>query len=181
MNYNFTIFECLVSLAIMAFIWFHLLNRLRRDDFRSRIRRIRDGLFDEMWRKGYAFDTSAYQETRQMLNGIIRISRELRPTPFFLSMVNFNPNPTAVEELAKRWHCEDPGLREVLHRARAAACHELLRFVFLSGLFGIGFRLLVLFLRAVNHAFGAKKWAMRKCENAMEVAYVMGGPSLSHC
>ncbi len=45
MNY-YEITSCFVSLAIIAFVWRNGFAVLRRDNFRSDIRRIRDGLFD---------------------------------------------------------------------------------------------------------------------------------------
>lgn len=86
MKYNFIVFECLVGLGVLAFVWFYLFARLRRDDFRSEIRRLRDGLFDFMWENGYSFNEPAYRETRQMLNGIIRLGNTLSPLSLFAAI-----------------------------------------------------------------------------------------------
>src|SRR5437879_4753849 len=89
MHYNFAIFECLVSIGIVAFVWFFLVARSRRDNFRCTIRRIRDRLFDFMWEHGYDYSTPAYRKTRQTLNGLIRISNELAPIGFLVSFILF--------------------------------------------------------------------------------------------
>src|SRR6266404_748144 len=87
MVYNFAILECLISLWLAAIIWFYFFGKLRRDNFRTRIRRIRDGLVDYMWKNGCDFNAPAYRQTRQMFNGIIRLSNSLTPIAYLVSII----------------------------------------------------------------------------------------------
>ncbi len=185
MNYNFVVLNCLVSLGILAFIWFHLFARLRRDNFRSEIRKIRDGLFDFMWENGYSFDTPAYSETRQMLNGILRLSNKLTPVSFLVSIIFVAMQET--QSIEPQLDEDDDGLDKVtdsklkneLQRARREATKKLLVFIYLQGLFGIFIRLLVLFLKLAQLAFKAKEWAVRGTERFVRtIAYPVGSPNL---
>src|SRR5438034_11408435 len=87
MSYNFDLSQIFVSLAIIATLWFGLFGSLRRDSFRCRVRKLRDDLFDFMWQNGHSFETPAYQEVRQSLNGMLRISNRLGPVAFLLGLV----------------------------------------------------------------------------------------------
>lgn len=186
MNYNFVVFNCLVSLGILAFIWFFLFARLRRDNFRSEIRRVRDGLFDFMWQNGYDFDTPAYRETRQMLNGILRLSNKLTPVSFLISIVSVamqetcstGPRPSGTATTLDK--VTDSRLKQELQKVQQEAIRKLLIFVYLQGLFGVFVRLLLLFLKLAQFTFKAKKWAFRETERFVRtIAYPVGSPNLS--
>src|SRR5215467_2523928 len=82
MNRSIVLAQCLISLGILSWLWYGPFARLRRDNFRSQIRRIREDLFDFMWKNGHDFGNPAYRATRQMLNGLIRSSN-------YLSIITF--------------------------------------------------------------------------------------------
>src|SRR5262245_32745843 len=63
-----------------------LLAQLRCDKYRTDIRRIRDELFDYMWKEGHDFSTPAYRSTRESLNGLLRICNLLSPTLLIVSV-----------------------------------------------------------------------------------------------
>jgi hypothetical protein len=181
MSYNFVVFECLVSLGILAFVWFYLFARLRRDNFRSEIRMIRDGLFDFMWKNGYSFDEPAYRETRQMLNGIIRLGNTLSPMSWFAAAYMV----VLAEEAGHKSpaHSELPKgpLGEELKRVRELAFHITLQFVFLSGIFGLFVRGWFYLFRTVRLTIRLKEFLSRKTTEFLEAAYLMGRPDFPNC
>ncbi len=151
---NFELSYISVSLAIFAVIWFNLFAYQRRDDFRSKIRDLRDGLFDFMLENGFSFETPAYRETRQMLNGMIRASNKIGPIMFFLFLwLCFDAEdakaPDSLDKL------EFGPLKKRLLAVRHQAVGELVTFVYLQGIFGIFVRVLYFFLKAVNLAYRA--------------------------
>jgi len=185
MNYNFVIFDCLVSLGIGAFIWFYLFAGLRRDNFRSEIRRIRDDLFDFMWENGYDFDTPAYCETRQMLNGILRLSNKLSPVSFFVSIIfaatqeTCSTEPQSIRTSGSPDKVTDVKLEKKLQEVRWNAIKQLLIFVYYQGIFVVFMRIVAFFLKLARTAIRAKEWVIRGAERFVRtVAYPMGSPNL---
>lgn len=178
MNLNFVVLECLIGVGIIAFAWFFLFANLRRDNFRSEIRLLRDGLFDFMWKNGYSFETPAYRETRQLLNGILRISNKLGPISF---VVNFALVAAERDERTRREfpRCEDDRLQSELVRIRNEASKMTVRFVFFQGIFGLFVRSLATVLRAVHYTFRFKQWMVRMTEGLMDFAHFMGRPDLT--
>jgi hypothetical protein len=173
-NNAFVLSQCCVSLAILGAACTLGYAKLRRDNFRSEMRRLRDGLFDFMWQHGYSFDTPAYRDTRQLLNGIIRISGKLAPMSFLVAV-----------SFATRSHSRSPAygrpadeaLARELERVRHVAADALLRFVFLGGLFGLFLRAVLWLLSAVHLAMKAKQWAVLAArEFLLPSAYAMGDP-----
>jgi len=178
MHYNFAIFECLVSLGLLAVIWFVLVARARRDDFRCDIRRIRDRLFDFMWENGYDFSTPAYRKTRQTLNGLIRVSNSLTPVGFLLSFVVIavsDPRdpPDDLDNPAL-----DVKLKGALRQSRHEAITVMIRFVYLSGLIGVLVRFLVVALRAAHAAIKVERMGIRKAEQFLAIAHSFGAPGV---
>src|SRR5713226_402762 len=175
MNYNFEFSQILVSLAIIAAIWFGLFGYLRRDGFRSRIRNLRDDLFDFMWQNGHSFETPAYQETRQSLNGILRISNRLGPVSFIIFLA-------FCSEYDDGQKCElddvkPESLKRKIQETHNRAVRELLLFVYLGGIFGLFMKLLLAILKMAQYASSAKRWALRTAEHfVITVAYPVGRP-----
>ena len=150
-----------------------LTSTLRRDNFRADIRRIRDGLFDYMWQNGCSYDTPAYIQTRQTLNGILRLSNTLS-IPRFLIITRFlagqNRRHDELHESLMR--VENDQLRAKLERAMMDAATRMLQFVFLEGTAATVIQLLGNLMRT-------KEWARRKSRDLLSNAYELGGPSLS--
>jgi len=171
--HTYVLVECFISAGILLYVWFCPIGRLRRDDFRADIRRIRDSLFDFMWQNGYSYDTPAYIQTRQTLNGILRLSNTLS-IPRFLIITLFlakqdGRNDDLHESLMR---VENDHLRARLEKAMMDAATRMLRFVFLEGTAGTLAQLLGNLMRT-------KEWARRKGRDLLSNAYELGGPSLS--
>src|SRR5713226_3094274 len=163
MNYNFEFSQILVSLAIIAAIWFGVFGYLRRDGFRSRIRNLRDDLFDFMWQNGHSFQTPAYQETRQSLNGILRISNKLGPASFLIFLA-------FCSEYEDDHKCElddvrPESLKRKIKETRNLAVRELILFVYLGGVFGLFMKVILYILKIAQYASSTKRWALRTAEH----------------
>ena len=153
MTEHFTLAQCLISLSLIGIIWFHLFGKLRRDDFRSKIRRIRDDVFDYVWQNGHSFDDANYKSTRQLLNGIIRMSRTLTPTTFMLIFVS----GTAMSRNQRK--CTDPpktDLDKRLHEAHQEAVKAMVHFVYCEGLTRIFMRVVFWIVKLSRLPFALK-------------------------
>lgn len=180
MNFDFSIAYTLVSIWIICFVWFKLVARLRRDNFRCNVRRIRDNLFDFMWKNNINFNTAAYKETRQFLNGLLRGADVLTPTSLVahaLGAVRYGGlagEETAFTKAMK--NVADDKLRKALEQAQAQAVVQMMSFVFLQGLFG----LLVKCLFYVGKFFFRTKTALHAGVNRMSgFVYQLGSPDLT--
>jgi len=77
---------CVIGISVLLGLWFGPIATLRRDNYRSDIRALRDDLFDYMWQHGHAYDTSAYVQVRQTLNGMLRWSNVVDAAKFIASL-----------------------------------------------------------------------------------------------
>jgi hypothetical protein len=179
MTNNFALAQCLISLGMLSIIWFGLFRSLRRDNFRSDIRRIRDELFDFMWKNGQDFNAPAYRETRQMLNGMLRISNVLTPATFVIGALFASRCPPSPESKKRFQELPDGPLKQQLEKAQSLALRRLLTFVFCEGALGLLVRLALRALVLARLAFRAKEWASRKSRSLLSWAYVVGNPELS--
>jgi hypothetical protein len=145
MTNPFVLSQCLISMGIIAWIWFWLCGSLRRDNFRADIRRLRDGLFDYMLDQKYDFGTPAYRETRDFLNTILRLNRSLTPSKFtlalFLAMTEYGNRRGSADEFNG---LEGGSLKDKLYAVRSKAVERVIHFVYLEGIFGLLFGRLVL-------------------------------------
>ncbi len=170
---EYVIIECAISVGVLAYVWFVPVNRLRRDSFRADIRRLRDDLFDFMWENSCDFSTPAYVETRQTLNGFLRLSNSLSILRFFLMVLlgasldrhrNHSPDSLAKVEI--------PSLKKKIEEIRTEAVTRMLKFLFTEGATG-------LFLRLLAHLAILKHWVRQKSQEMWLSAYELGSPSLS--
>ncbi len=176
---EYVIIECAISLGVLAYVLFWQIARLRRDNFRADIRRLRDDLFDFMWENGYDFSTPAYVEARQTLNGMLRISNSLS-IPKLLLILFFGD---ALDRHQSRLPdslgtLKDPCLRGKIEKVRYKAVNTMLRFVFRKGIFGVLLSLIVL-LCLIVRLTRYKSWARQKSPRLLLSAYELGSPSLS--
>jgi hypothetical protein len=172
----FDLSYCAVSLAIIAFIAFYLLPRLRRDTYRADVRRVRDSLFDDMRRNGWDFNDPAYRETREMLNGMIRASNHLSVTAIVLSYVAMS-----LSEHYQLPKTPEPPLPEGprgerLRRAKSEAVYLTFRFVFLTGVCGLLIRAFLAVLLAFRFAMRVRDLGMRAAELAVTHAHDITPP-----
>lgn len=181
MTDQFAIAHCFASLVVAAYVWFVTLPSLRRDDLRSEVRRIRDGLFDFMWKNGFDFATPHYRDTRQLLNGIIRLaSTNLSLATIFTEAV-FAARRGALRpllELLQERDSDDP-LTLALQRAKVDATAAVTAYVLSSGAFGLFVRLAGVVLGGVGLAVKAKRYGKRMMDLTLDCAYALGNPNIS--
>ena len=67
-----TILHIAVALPLIGWIFFHLWPRARRERFQQDLFKIRNDLFEYMWREGHSFEEPAYRDLRDTINGAIR-------------------------------------------------------------------------------------------------------------
>jgi len=189
MSNSIALAQCLISVGILAFLWCGPVARLRRDNFRSKIRRIRDDLFDFMYKNGYDFKNPAYQATRQMLNGLIRTSNYLSVFTFMHALIivvsGKRRNPlSAIHAIEKL----PPGdLKEKMNQATQQAMKEMLRFIFtqkISGLLTIAllktfYCLYVICTWRKKNGSHVEKdgFVERPANHLLDDAYVLGSPT----
>jgi hypothetical protein len=87
MNNPFALSYFMVSLAALAFVYFVLFARLRREKFRCHLRCIRDGLFDFMWQNGQDFNEPTYRKARDTMNTFLAESNKLSPVILVMAAV----------------------------------------------------------------------------------------------
>jgi hypothetical protein len=80
-----SLFHFGLAIPIVGLVFFKLLPRVRRESFQQKIFKVRNDLFERVWEKGLSFEDPAYRETRDMLNGAIRLADDFR-VPTFLAI-----------------------------------------------------------------------------------------------
>ncbi len=170
MAYELT--TCVVSLAGIMVIWFGPMARLSRDNLRSDIRRIRDNVFDFMWKNGYSYDDESYRKTRQLLNGILRLSNTATPLVFMLSLRNARASSRSEIILND---C-DSKLRDVLEKATHDATKRFIIFLFLEGTAGLWFRFILHVFPKLAGTNKANEWYANKERAIIVDAYKIGEP-----
>ncbi|HUT88325.1 MAG TPA: hypothetical protein VMY37_02415 [Thermoguttaceae bacterium] len=172
--------ECVVSLAILAYVYFGLVCRLRRDEFRADIRRLRDELFDYMWKAGRDFGDPSYLGTRRILNGMLRLSNRASALKFVVTLVTtaliVRDGETLCDPIPEP---EDPEFREKLERVRRLALARFLRFIFLEGLTGVLVRVLAISGCAIRFVARFKERVADEARGSLlQQGYFFGDPDL---
>ena len=139
------------GLGIILLAWRYGFEPLRRDEFRSEIRHIRDDLFDFMWRHQLSYEDPAYQYARQCLNGMIYIGGALNPVSIIVAGYLMLRRRRLGEVIASP-RSENAMLQAEINRTMTKAAKALLTFLFLQGAFGMIVRACAYCLRAL-HAF----------------------------
>ena len=167
-----------ISLSILTFLWFWAFASIRRDSFRCDIRRLRDGLFDFMWENGHSFDDPVYMETRQILNGMLRMSNTMSAVKFFgLVVLHQQHGGSEATDLLEKM--PNGALKKEIERVRVLAVRRLLHFLFMEGTMCLvvrGILSTAYFIKRVN---GMKNWATKQGTRLLEDFRVFGEPSLS--
>lgn len=185
MNQSIALAQCLVSIGIIGYIWAGPFAQYRRDNFRSRIRRIRDSLFDFMCQNGYDFNDPAYRATRQSLNGTLRLSNYFSPLSFCVALVaairigtrNVETTEAAIAQLP------DGVLKNRLMDSLGAARKEVMCFIFLKSIPGLltSLTMLSLCIAVVAWQKGtatAEALFRKSTSMLLEDAYLFGVPNL---
>ncbi len=71
--------QTLLSLMVLVFVIFSLWPEQRVDIFRQQMFALRDELFDFALEGGIEFDSPAYTQLRELMNGFIRYAHHLTP------------------------------------------------------------------------------------------------------
>lgn len=175
MNEPTTITTIAIAGAVLTWLWFGPLAALRRDDYRSDIRSIRDGLFDFMLEGGYSFESPAYREVRQTLNGMLRWSNVINGPKFLISFyysAKYGDSNSGAPCLLD--DCDD-GLRAKIEEVRNAAVNRTLRFVFLEGMTGAAVMALLSVLSLFKLAQRVKRAVSSRSGVIASEAYSLGG------
>lgn len=168
--------QLVVSILILAFLWFRVFPSLRRDNFRSDIRKLRDSLFDYMWENGHAFDNMAYCETRLILNGILRMSNSITAIKFFALVVLHRNDSRAVEDPLEQM--ADCDLKRQIETVRAQAVARLLHFLFLEGTTGLVVRMMLSTSHCIKRVNNIKPWIRRQGSQLLTDFRSFGEPNL---
>jgi hypothetical protein len=137
MTNAFIITTSVVSLAAVVALWLGPFASLRRDNFRSDIRRIRDDLFDYMWENGLDFENKAYRDTRQLLNGMLRASTWLAPAKLLVALFFYKWYEVEGEPTFTSYDNCSAELKSKLLGAAANAITRMIIFLFAEGTFGV--------------------------------------------
>jgi hypothetical protein len=143
MTTPFFLTTCAVSLCAIALIWFFPISSLFKDNFRADIRRLRDELFDFMWENGFSFETAAYRDTRQFLNGLLRASNFMSPAMLLLGLFYYVWYGMNKDRQLTDFSSCPPKLREKLEKTTTASIKRLEVLMFRRSILGLGIYLFV--------------------------------------
>jgi hypothetical protein len=177
MTTPFLLTTCAVSIVIIAVLWLCPLASLRRDNFRTDVRIIRDDLFDFMWENGFSFDTPAYRDARQFLNGLLRASTCMSPTTFILGLWYCIWYRLGTDEEFIDYSNCPAKLAQKLEQATDRGMNRFQVLLFREGLLG---PLIMLFFRTIVLAIKGRKRLSEITDRAVRHlaidAYSLGAP-----
>lgn len=163
------------SVGILLAIWFGPLASLRRDNFRSDIRRLRDSLFDYMRDHGHDFSDPSYRRVRQFLNGLLRLSNHITPVSFIITVCY---NWDSDEKLSLVSSVQDHELRDRLETTVKLARQRALHFTFLEGGCGLIINAIRSVALALHTARNLRTAIGKKAEQFFISAYNLGGSTI---
>lgn len=166
---DFTFSYCAVSLIALAAIYYYYVTKMRPDAYRVKIRRIRDDLFDFMWRNGYDFDTPAYRKARTMLNDLLRVSNFLS-IPVMVIAAAARVSKAGGEDDAEAIDLPPGPLGERIALACAEAMQVTVEYVFLTGPKGWLMRGLIILIGAARATLRWKPLAQQAVKTAIRHA-----------
>ncbi len=169
--------QIIISLCILVFIE-RLFAQLRRERFRSKIRKLRDDLFDWMVAHRQDFQSPEYRDVRQTLNGMMRMSNTLGPFEFLVlfsreSSKKTSPQPCGVSAMP-----ESP-LKQKLIQVQIAAVHSMLWFLYAEGIFGRCCRAIWLCCKTMSYVSKTKAAVMVGAQQILREAHQFGSPHLT--
>jgi hypothetical protein len=166
-----------ISLAALLFIKLWGFSAIRRDNFRSDIRALRDELFDFMWENKLQYDSSEYVETRQTLNGMMQISRTMTAGKFFVLCILHGMYDTPEMEKSVS---SNPLLSKKVVQIKARAVHRMLTFLFLEGTFGFLAKCVWKARHLLSVVRRVHNWNIKKGNQLLNDFFVLGAvvPSL---
>lgn len=177
MTSTYVLPQIVISLCVLLFIA-RLFARLRRERYRSRVRRLRDELFDWMVENGQDFQSPEYRDVRQTLNGMMRLSNTLGPMEFLIllardSRTSNDPQSRDIRLMA------DSSLKRKLIQVEVAAVHSLLWFLYAEGTFGTCCRAVWMCCRTWSYMSNTKAAVMAGAQHLLRDAHQFGSPHLT--
>ena len=147
-------------------------SRFAAERLRSKIRRIRDDLFDWMTENQQDYRSEEYRQVRQTLNGIMRLSNTFGPIEFFAMMVIYS---------TKRSSSSLPPsiLADRLTEVKEQAVRVWMHYLFCEGFFGVCVRCLWMTCQAVSMIAQLKSAIANSGEEILHAAYAFGSTSLT--
>lgn len=167
-----------ISVAILGWLWFSAFASVRRDAYRCDVRRMRDELFDFMWQNNQPFDSEAYRQVREELNGLLRMSNTTSPLQF-VCLVASHTRRGAFEATDHLERLPEGLLKQELGSVRRSAIERLLKFLFREGALGAMISVFLLFAGLVSKANGIKRKAKQYGSRLLEDFRDCGRPPLS--
>jgi hypothetical protein len=153
-----------------------ILRPQRADACRSRIRKIRDDLFDFMWMNGHDFSNPAYHEARKMLNGMLRLTCVIGPIEFIALLIRCHNEPTQPGSINR---LVEGDLKQRLEEATNQATREFLRYLYAEGIIGHCLRLLWVGFIALRLCHKTTQWLMARADLLKGMAIEYGQENLS--
>jgi hypothetical protein len=146
--------QAVISLLLLVLLYTGPVARLRRDNFRSTIRRIREQLFDFMYQNNFDFKDPAYRATRGLLNSVIRASNFFSVSSFLSALAEtLTKGPRRDGPLVEIEKLPDGPLKTKLTETNKKATLEVVKFIFLRRIAGWIAILLLLFVYLIVQFF----------------------------
>lgn len=165
-----------ISLFAILVIYFRCICRQRAENCRTDIRFIRDDLFDFMWQNGYDFRSPAYQQTRTMLNGLLRLTNIMGSIQIIVLLIRCH-GEKAPDSAVNSIH--DVALKEKLKSATELAMRRFVEFLYLEGATGLIVRGIAFTFKAFYSLQRTTKWVKRQTALLREMADEFGQENLS--
>lgn len=163
-----------ILVLIVATLW----SRFLAERFRSRVRLIRDDLFDWMIENQQSFESKPYREVRQTLNGIMRLSNSFGPIELLVMMGLVMHHRRASQVNAVEMMPASL-LKEKLQSVKVDAVREWMRFLFLEGVFGACVKVVWTLCRAVSRLAELQAAVTSFGDEALRAAHAFGAATLT--
>jgi len=169
-----------LSLVALAVIYVKIFKPQREESCRSDIRRIRDDLFDFMWKHGLDYSDPGYVHSRNLMNGMMRLTNCVGAFEFLFLMATA-PAPPNNEYQSPIETVNDPVLREKLHRSINLAYRTFLTSLYTRGFFGLLFKGLLAVVNAVRRMRGYSTSVQRRATLLLgSLSHQLGTPVLTN-
>jgi len=157
--------------ALYAFVFKQMLAEMCR----TKIRAVRDDLFDYMWSNGLDMTDRSYRETRQMLNGLLRMTCEIGPLAFIMLMIRCSSSPKKVSARI----LPDSPLNGKLRKSKDEAIDHFLTFLYFQGVVGFLVRGIWYGLTAIRALKKSKDWVQREAVLLTEMGMEFGAKEMT--
>ena len=173
---SYNIGQVCISLLALGAVYHFFIVPQRAESCRSEIGRVRDDLFDFMWKGGHDFSDPAYQETRQMMNGLLRLTSVVGPFYFFAMIARCSSDQTrrpAIDALP------DDDFARFMRTASARSIKIFLRFLYLEGCLGMCIKCICVVFHAVRLMQKCTEYVTSRADLLREMASEFGAENLA--